>query len=462
MLRTVTAGLFILCLATSGILMWQWHAYSQENEKPGMDPAGAVRQNIQLQIKNDTIQVKQVIEGMQKGRYKVLNPGKLVYTIDGEAGPEIQVDKDFGTATMVYELPYKTNGESHLLAGWALQLENVETDSTTVEITVPAGRKGSWSAGAKMIGKTEKKLIDYYMFKKDGPPFPLYYDKGELIYTKLNSGTYVFYGGAANPDTRRLNALFKQYGTDDVYILTPHYPDTASDGLMILNTGKGFEKSVESKLFHRYADSRFPFREGEEKWQQNVLLNISENSNLGGPKTKAMASLLKETMPKEELASFLESVSGSTQPLTALKLDELLSRAKGQPTNFFHANADGKAKLVPLYFYNNEPIYVNGQKVDGRAVNEGYRQLLPFLPIIEKAGFSYTIIDGDEVLAKKGEDILRFYAGQNVFILNGTDYSVGTAPLVRISGSIYMHESLLSDIFGATITEGGKTIDIAM
>ena len=462
MLRTITAGLFILCLATGGMLMWQWHAYSQENEKQGMESSAAVRQNIQLQVKDDAIQVKQVISQMQKGRYKILNPGKAAYTIDGGAGPEVLIDNDHGTATLEYVLPFEANGKSRLLSGWALQLEGVETESTIVEITVLSGRTGSWSAGAKMIGKTEKELIDYYMFKKDGPPFPLYYDEGSLIYTKLSTGTYLYYGGTGNPDAQWLNALFERYGSDDVYILTPNYRDAAEDGLVILNAGKGLGKQVEAKLSQRYADSRFPFLSGKEKWQQNVLLNIGENRDLGGPKTKAMASMLRERMSAEELSLFVEAAGSSAEPLTALRLDELLSAAKGQQTVFFRSNADGKTKVIPLYFFSNDTIIVNGEKIAERAVDEGYRRLLPFLPIIEKAGFSYTVIDGDEVLAKKGEDTLRFYPGQKVFILNGTDYSTGTAPLVRMSGTFYIQESWLINIFGAGITGGGETIEIAI
>ena len=68
-------------------------------------------------------------------------------------------------------------------------------------------------------------------------------------------------------------------------------------------------------------------------------------------------------------------------------------------------------------------------------------------------GFQYEIMDTGEILLTRADDMLRMYPGENVFILNRTDYSVKSIPIIFIQGELYIYENWLRDIFGIKLIE---------
>lgn len=453
---------FILLLATSGILFWQWNVYSEEKEASAkMEPA-SVQQSVQIWQKDQSLQITQTIHNIKKGTYTIINPQKVSYSIEGEKSTTntISVPKDATTIIFHYQLPFNSKKRSELLTNWALQLQNVETTKSNVEITVSSNRNGSWAAAAKQVGKVKKEHIDYYKFEQDGPLYPLYYQQGQLQYTASDKGPYIYYENKVN-NIKQVEAMFAKFPNvkNRVIIFTSKFAETHFNNLLIMENATDVE-SLNNKFANMYIDSILPFKEGIEEWQQHIIGNIIENHQLGGQKVAAMVKELQNQLLGTEIETFVQAILEEEQPLTSAKLDEILSEVKDKETTFFTSNRIETSPLIPLYFLDKRKIIVNGEPITENVLLQNNDKLLPFIAIVEKAGFSYSVISENEILLTKNEDTVRLYPNQKVFILNGTDYSVMSPPLTSVRGKVYIYEAWLIDIFGALIAENEQSINI--
>ena len=149
MVRTVFLSLTLLLFAITGMLLWQWEVYSEEQLENAKLPN--VQQYVQIQHTSNELLVVQTIKNLKKGTYTIHNPLSVTYSVENAEGvksslvvKETQEDVEFH-----YRLPFEGSGSGRLLLDWAIQLEGVTTDYFKVEITVGTGQSGSWAAATK-------------------------------------------------------------------------------------------------------------------------------------------------------------------------------------------------------------------------------------------------------------------------------------------------------------------------
>ena len=458
MRRTLYLLTFILITVTGGIMLWQWQVYSEVWEQSEKEKTTAVEQLIHIEQTNKRLSVEQTIVGLKAGTYNIDNPMEIAYTVEGvnEMAPAyVQVEKAQNEITLLYDIPFEWDGVSILITNWAVELENTETVKAKVELTVTADKRaGSWAAGAPLIGKVKKDKIDYYVFENEGPVYPLYYQSGELLYEEVGENSAIFYEEGNQANVEKVTDLLGELSSfkNQISILTSKHNSLNRDDILILDNRLSINQ-LRNELAFIEVNAVFPFKSDEERWQQYIVYNLAADTTLGGVKAKKMVEILKTGLLAHEVDLFVQSVKESNQPLSAEILDELLSVALNKHTAFFSLNSKESADLVPLYFYDEQKISVNGSSLEEPIVYLENRKLMPFLAIIAQVGFQYEIMDTGEIILTRADDMLRMYPGENVFILNGTDYSVKSIPIIFLQGELYIYENWLRDIFGIELIE---------
>ena len=169
---------------------------------------------------------------------------------------------------------------------------------------------------------------------------------------------------------------------------------------------------------------------------------------------------LEQNLTEEEVNSFLKRVLRQNQLLSTAILDEILSSVKGLSTSFFSLNKEENKPVVPLYFSDQRIIVIDGQRLQSSMIYYKGQSWMPLMDIVEKAGYSYSIMNDGHVLLTKDSDSLRLYPEKNVFILNGVDYSVPTNPVTALKDELYIQEGWITDIFDFKVMkeEGRITI----
>ncbi len=453
MRRAVYLLAFILLIATGGIMLWQWHVYSEVLGQSDEEKTTAVEQLIHIEQTNKRLSVEQTIVGLKAGTYNIGNPMEVAYTIKGEnemAPANVRVEEGQNEITFLYDIPFEWNGVSTLLTNWAVDLESTDTVKTKVVLTVTADDKsGSWAAGAPLIGKVKKEKIDYYVFENEGPVYPLYYQSEELLYAKVENNLAIFYEEGSQINVEKVTDLLGELSSlkNRIIILTSKHDSLNRDDILVLDNRLSIDQ-LRNELAFMEVNAVFPFQNDEERWQQFIIYNLAEDTYLGGVKAKEMLEILKRDLLEHEVDLFVQLVEGSNQPLSSTLLDELLSSALNKRTQFFSLNSKESEELIPLYFYDELNIVVNGVTLEEPIVYIDNKKLIPFLAIITQAGFQNEIMDSGEILLTRAEDTLRMYPDKNVFILNGTDYSVKTTPITVLQGKLYIYENWLRDILG--------------
>lgn len=458
MRRTLYSLTFILLIVTSGILFWQWRVFSEGQEQSEKEKPSAVEQLIHIQQTNNRLSIKQTVLDLKAGNYAISNPMEVAYIIEGKdemAPASVKVSEDQSSVTFIYDIPFNMNVSSRLFTDWAVVLDDTVTVKTKVEVTVEAdNRLGSWAAGAPLIGKAKKENIDYYVFEENGPIYPLYYQSSELLFTKLNDKTSVFYEESGKINIEQLENVLSEFPTlqGRTSILTSKHNDALTEDLIIFNNTRSVVQLSET-LAYIHVNTILPFQNEEERWQQHIIGDLAEGTKLGGEKAGQMAHILKMNLLENDLELFVNSVMEEKKPLSSGLLDQELSEVLDKNTAFFSLNSVETAPLVPLYFYDERTVVMNGVHIEEPLLYIDNRKLVPFLSIVSQAGFHYEIFDSGDVLLTKGEDILRMYPDEKVFILNGIDYSVKTAPITMIQSKLYIYDSWLHDIFGIKLME---------
>ena len=461
MVRRVFLSLTLLLFAITGMLLWQWEVYSEEQLENAKLPN--VQQYVQIQHSSNELLVVQTIKNLKKGTYTIHNPLSVTYSVENAEGvksslvvKETQEDVEFH-----YRLPFEGSGSGRLLLDWAIQLEGVTTDYFKVEITVGTGQSGSWAAATKQLGKAKKEFVDYYEFERRGPVFPLYYQQGEMSHVSLDNGVVIYFEQDKKIDTEQLSSLFSNFPelNDRVLMFTSEHEELVWSDLILLRETYTMEQ-LEKKLSSLYLDAVLPFVNENEKWQQHIIGNILKEKQGGGAKTAAIVEILRTEIAEENLRIFVDKVVQQEKPLTTAILDEVLSTVMRKETAFFSLNKDESRPLSPLYYYNPKKVVVNNHGIQESVLYVENDELMPFTSIIEQAGYEYSIMEDGHLLITNDKDSLRLYPNKNVVILNGKDYSTSSSPITMINNRFYIHKYWLTNLFELDVLEEEDIIAI--
>ncbi|MDF2039584.1 stalk domain-containing protein [Cytobacillus oceanisediminis] len=455
------ASLFIFLILSgiiSGMLFWQWQAYSEH--AIALESSGAITQEITVETRLKELKITQKIHGLiEQEEYRLVIPDTLFKwkCKNGTGEACDSADKNPFTffssddqMTFEYAVPINERNKALLLTDWFVKIPGKKAEGLSITISDSFKREGSWAAGIRLKARKKLDHIDYYYFEGKGNVPILYWQQKPLLKKAINNAeVYSEDIQAASFNFKKLNEI-----GDFPFltiIFTDQYPEYKDENILITSPRTKVaqvEKNIITMLFQR------KFSEDSQTWVIDVftagLLDMKPSSSKGS----AVLQELQGELTEDELKAFLMKVI-KVNSLNAEKLDKLLSDVKGLNTHFFTMNTKSDAPFVPLYFQKEKKLLVSGaEKASIDLIYRDGKRLLPLAATMKALGYEIKILSGEEtMLLSKGNNSYRFYLNKNVFIYNEEDYGLLENPLTNQNGTVFMEIQWFKSLFGVTAEE---------
>lgn len=467
-----TAFLIFIALTTSisGMLLWQWKAYSKQNI-PNDGNLEKVIQEIVIKTDETKLHITQKIIGLNPDKEYETNISDNLSNwscvkIDGEPcesndeNPNTFLPND-KEIQFQYNVQIPKENQSFLINQWSTLLPEVQIEKTTIEIVDSAKREGAWIAGAPLKGFMEMDLIDFYLFSTFGSTPSLYWQPTPLEYVQTGEG-FDYYVAAnetiSSFDYQKLNNLSGFPYT--AVILSNEYHGENGKGL-VFSSPNVTNSDLEKELINYYFTQRYGF---DEKWLLDIFTAYITNEPLETARGKAVVEQLEKKLSEDELARFYQLVLNKNEPLMLKDLDRYLKDVKNANTRFFALNKDESQPFTPLYFYDNRKVVIaQNEYKDIEVMVENGKMLFPFIDTMTALGFELKILpDQETILLMKNNNSYRFYLNSNIFIYNEEDYGLLESPLTNINGKIFMKKDWIQTIFKVTFNEDEEEIKLSL
>ncbi|MBS4189103.1 hypothetical protein KHA94_02585 [Bacillus sp. FJAT-49705] len=473
MWKSILLVLIAMTTFIGGMLLWQWKAYSKQNDLNSESSERAI-QEITVYSNEKELQISQKISGLMSGKeYKVSKPDSLFRWSckDKKGKPCDSGDENPYTfkanqneLVFEYTIPVQTNGSAFLLNEWVTSIPDLVITSSSIEIIDNARRGGTWIAGAPIKGFKEMDLIDYYYFEGIGNASSLYWQPKPIQMKQSNMEKVFYYGGQGLENMNHIQEMKRLKGIPFVSVVfTDQYREENGKGIMIVSP-KTNEDELNQKLINYYFEKKFKDISSDQNWIIDVFTSYTTNQAAKTAKGKAIIEELGNKLSEEELNSFFKKASESSEILTLKQLDHYLSELKGWKSKFFVSNGESTESIIPLYFYDFRKVIVSGkEEKDIEVVIEQDKRLFPFVQTMKALGYDVQILsDKETILLAKGSNSYRFFLNRNIFIYNEEDYGLLESPLLNVNGNIYMNKEWIETLFKVNIEVGNEEINISL
>lgn len=458
----------ILSVVISGLLFWQWHAYSKEMEKP-VDSELASQQ-VSIKTESNRLLIIQKLSGLTgKKEYTFSLPsGVKEWQCIQEDGKDCeQQDESLttlkadakGNLQIQYFLPVNTNEKAFLYNEWLASFPNVEVSETKVELIDSSKRNGTWVMGIPSIGNKKLDFIDYYVFEGELAHPSLYWQSNTLLLDEVDQRLAVYseQQGSVTPTFKALQELSNR--PQVTVVMTSQLQEGNGNGLIITSPNVGPDV-LERKLIDSFIKSRFGQLPLEQSWLVDLHVSLYLNNESQIPKSNQMIQELRSKLSEEELENYLQTFLTEDALYTSQKLDDILSTVTGKKTSFFDLNKNEGLSIIPMYFLDERNVSVMGTIQENLHIVYMEDQILfPFVETLSALGFQVKSLSNNEsLLLTKGKNSYRFYVDQNIFIYNEEDYGLLENPLTKIDQTIYIDYQWLTSLFKIEIVEDGNTV----
>ncbi|WP_017753606.1 stalk domain-containing protein [Calidifontibacillus oryziterrae] len=468
MIKRVMIVLFILLVIISSLIGYQWLMYEFQGEQTVKVQEAPIEMIVSIVHKDGKLKITESASNLQQSSFLVkvpLDVEDFQCVFDNEQQCTVKKDGVFyridvgneTSLTVTYELPVASNVTSIWLDDWSIKFlsDNDEELLANYNVTLSEeeNKTITWAAGAQRRAEVEKENLSYYAWTKNGTSvFPIYMTKSSIEKISEYEPTLSIY--ALHPDSftnigEWITQLPEQGGltviqsnNDKVY-MAPHLVVVPYN----LEVKKVEEYIVQSYLLY----SKQPETQGI-AWVWEVLPAIILDRPVGNKKVYEMSVELIENLSQETKQSFIEwllSGNDKGELIELVDLDRILSNASHLETDFFEKNGTIDGVTVPLYYYDNRPVY-HGNKViseNWRAIERNQSIHFPLLEMMESIGFSVTVFPEDELyLITKGGNSWRFYLNETYFIYNQEDYGLTQKPLERLGDRVFISEKWVEEL----------------
>lgn len=458
----------ILSAVISGLLFWQWDAYSKEMEQPADRVLAS--QMISIKTETDTLVITQKLSGFTENKEIPFTLPSEVITWkclleDGsecerqeESVTSIKPDNK-GNIQIQFILPIKENEKAFLKNQWLASFSNVQVTDTKVELIDSTKRNGTWVMGIPLIGNKKLDLIDYYVFEGQLANPSLYWQADSLLQEEVDSKLMI-YSEQNDNFGQTFTSLQQISNRPHVTVVITNQLQEGNGNGMIITRPDIKPEMLEKKLLHSLLKIKFDNLPIEQSWLVDLHASLLLNSESQISKSNQIIQELKLKLTEEELESYLQTFLSEENVYTPQKLDEILVRVMGKPTIFFENNKNEDANLVPLYFLEKRNISIKGKiPKDLHIIYLGDQKLFPFVETLSSLGFQVKALsDNETLLLTKGLNSYRFYVNQNIFIYNEEDYGLLENPLTKINNTIYINYQWLTSLFNIQIDEDENTV----
>ncbi len=458
----------ILSAVISGLLFWQWDAYSKEMEHPAdMELAS---QNISIKTEIDTLVITQKLSGLT-GKKEIpfaLPSGVITWQCLLEDGSECEKQEESvaslkpdnkGNIQIQFTLPIKANEKAFLFNQWLALFSNVQVTDTKVELIDSTKRNGTWVMGIPLIGNKKLDLIDYYVFEGQLANPSLYWQANSLLQEEVDSKLMIYSEQEGNLG-QTFNSLQQISNRPHVTVVITNQLQEGNGNGMIITRPDIKPEMLEKKLLYSLLKLKFDNLPMEQSWLVDLHVSLLLNSESQISKSNQIIQELKLKLTEKELESYLQTFLSEEILFTPQKLDDLLESVTGKPTSFFDDNKNEDTNLIPLYFLEKRNISVKGKiQKDLHIIYMGDQKLFPFVETVSSLGFQVKVLsDNETLLLTKGLNSYRFYVNQNIFIYNEEDYGLLENPLTKINHTIYINYQWLTSLFNIQIDEDENTV----
>ncbi|GLB61201.1 copper amine oxidase N-terminal domain-containing protein [Cytobacillus sp. NCCP-133] len=467
MWRTFFFIFLILSGIITGLVVWQWKAYSEQTGE--IERHLSISQQIDVESLKSELKITQTISGLLPNKeYRLIIPDTLFQwkCKSGEGAACDSADDDPYTfftnenkMVFTYVLPKEKKQKALLLNDWTVSIHGVEIEDSSIMVSDSIQREGVWAAGFPLRAKKELEVIDYYIFEGQGGTPSLYWQQAPLIKTAKNR--FEFYSSnPLAPDLDAGNPVSLGGSSEITVVLTDEYQQSNGKGILIAETATKKEE-LNKMLLNQSLMQKIGDHPDIEIWLIEAFAAHLMGKRAGTAKGIMVQNELLNELGKDELLSFYQNMN-TENTLSTEKLDKLLGNIKGHSTRFFTMNIRYDDSFFPLFFEGGKKVIIFGIEQTGvRLIYKNGKRLLPLKEVMEAMGYEVKVLSGDEMLLlAKGKNSYRFYFNKNVFIYNEEDYGLLENPLTILNGTAYIEIQWLKSLFGITVEEGDQKIKL--
>jgi hypothetical protein len=458
----------ILTAIISGLLFWQWDAYSKEMEQPA--DIELATQKVSIKTNSDTLIITQKLSGLTGNKQFTfaLPNGVITWQCILEDGSECEQQEEKvtslradskGNIQLQFTLPVRPNEKAFLFNQWLASFSTVQVTDTKVELIDSTKRNGTWVMGIPLIGSNKLDFIDYYVFEGQLAHPSLYWQASPLVQNEID-GKLMVYSEQQGSLSQSFNSIQQISNRPHVTIVITNQLQEGNGNGLIITRPDIQPDMLEKKLIYSLLKLKFNNLPMEQTWLVDLHVSLLLNSESQIPKSNQMIQELKLKLSEEELESYLQIFLTQEIRYSAKKLDEILVNVTGKTTSFFELNKEEDTSLTPLYFLEKRNISVEGKiQKNLHIIYIEDQKLFPFIDTLSALGFQVKVLsDNETLLLSKGLNSYRFYVNQNIFIYNEEDYGLLENPLTKINNTIYIDYQWLTSLFKIQIDEDENTV----
>jgi hypothetical protein len=448
MLRVAMISIFLFLSVSTGIVYYQWDDY-QKHEKMNT----VLEHEINVQLLGEDLALEHRVKGATSEKYTIQLPKRLkqftcqkkkdciVRNKDGKT--TIQFNKT-GEAVLSYRISIGKLTDPLWLEKWFITFDTAQPQHIYVQLTDATHKKGTWVAGASLIGQAQKKTFSFYMWEqKNGKPFPLYFQSVPLQLKHENE--MVIYTTKPNKLDRSFLSFLQTKGDIQTIVVTPFSVEYIWPTFLVIPENVSYS-SLKAKYANVYLREHFP-NSSLDGWIWELLVSLMTKQLPTSSKAKAAFNELQTTLKTEALHSFWQEVEKKQgQSLSKERLDEILGDVYGGNTTFFAENGQ------ELVFTEQKALFVNNRKLENvKVFMKDGRQLIPFIEVMEALGYKLKR-SGNALFIEKNGKRWRFFIESNE--------PANNVVIRQWNGRLYIERTTFPQWFDVYVSETSKEIHI--
>lgn len=459
----ITALIFVI----AGALFWQWHSYA-DGQKPESSLQITANQQIQLNVKRDSIQVEQIFRDLPNDSfYQIVPPaGNIKWLCIDQSGKPCLTDKNDvqllkpqkGELRIQYTLPTEKQQDSLWLSDWTASLKGVTIQSTKIEVTDFAYRSGTWVTPYPLKGHKEQMYIDYSVFEGKGDASTIYWQRVPLYLNRTIQNLFVYSENPNEKFSALPNQLKLKNNQNFAVIQSTRIQSRESNGIFVIGSELNSD-AIQKFAFTNDLKQRLKRGGQAEAWLTDTFLSLYFHQPPVTKKSQFIINELQKQLDQRQMDKFVAEVT-SLNVIGTKEIDNSLGDLKGLKTRFFSSNAAQKEDLISLDFYETRTVYANGKKVaDMDVLLVDQKQYYPFSALMKMLRYQVQNNSVDNSISlQKNRKSYRFYLNEHGFEFNGEKYGILSDPFSMKQGTLYISQEGFQNIFKINVKKSENAI----
>ncbi|MGG2108252.1 RNA polymerase II [Lysinibacillus pakistanensis] len=458
----------VLALIITGIIFFQYHAYSSDLETGNGD--FLYSQEIEIFYRENSLDIRQHFKNLPDQKVKIKWPENAINLscfMETEKSCDRLSDEasyfakgEIKSQSVSYIIPIEGGLKDKMLIQNVLAtLLNGEATYSIVHISTDSKIAGQWITGLPLIGQQQLALVNYTMFSGNGTIRDIYWQSANLKVQEQSSVLSIYAPGAIAKDFLKSLENLQFLNDQHIAIIQEKNPmKEHDDRLLFLPTLTA--QAVEQEVVLSQIKSQYKFDNSPE-WLPEVVASYLVKDTIGSEKTKEIVATLKEYMTTDQEAAWQEAMNKlGEEPITPASMDDLLTAVLGAKTSYFKLNTEQKNGTYPLFFEDDRDIYVNDAlKKDVQFIHYEGQSLYTADTLLPYLGYSAT--EGENGYYVKSENrSFRFPKEPGFYVFNQRRYSTISEPIIKIAGHYYVEEAWLQRLFLVELQKNDGRIQV--